>query len=104
MRIRADFTKAGWSLERDLGRRLRYADAISLHEAMSCDPATYTGAKAIGLAFPRTAAAFTILQAIGAHKLVGTGTDGEPADGQAEKPTPTEIREAVAHESALFNM
>ena len=71
MKIRADFAKAGWSLERDLGRRLRYADAISLHEAMSVDPSTYTGASALGLAFPMTATDITILHAIGANGLCG---------------------------------
>ena len=50
--IRADFAKAGWSLDATSGRRLRYADAISLHEAMSVDPSTYTGASAWGSRSP----------------------------------------------------
>jgi hypothetical protein len=101
VKVRADFAKAGWSLERDLGRRLRYADAISLHEAMSVDPSTYTGASALGLAFPMTATDITILHAIGANGLVDTSDDsGNPDDAAA----PTEIRDAEPHESALFSM
>lgn len=100
MKIRADFAKAGWSLERDLGRRLRYVDAISLHEAMSVDPSTYTGASALGLAFPMTVTDITILHAIGANGLVDTNDDS----GNPDDVAPTEIRDAETHESALFSM
>lgn len=100
MKIRADFAKAGWSLERDLGRRLRYVDAISLHEAMSVDPSTYTGSSALGLAFPMNATDITILRAIGANGLVDTSDDSVDPDDAA----PTEIRDAEIHESALFSM
>lgn len=97
MRIRADFAKAGWSLERDLGRRLRYVDAISLHEAMIADPRTYTGASELGLAFPMTATDITVLRAVGVDGLVEAG-DGAPDDPeQASQGT-------ESHESALFSM
>ena len=100
MKIRADFAKAGWSLERDLGRRLRYADAISLHEAMSVDPSTYTGASALGLAFPMNATDITILHAIGVNGLVDT----DDGNGSPDDPEPAEIHDAEIHESSLFSM
>ncbi|KFI91148.1 hypothetical protein BISA_1745 [Bifidobacterium saguini DSM 23967] len=100
MKVRADFAKAGWSLERDLGRRLRYADAISLHEAMSVDPTTYTGAAALGLAFPMNATDITILHAIGANGLV----DARDGSENPDDPAPAEPHDTEAHESALFSM
>ena len=50
--IRADFTARGWSLQTDLGGRLRYGDAIALLEQLIGDPSTYTGAELNGLDYP----------------------------------------------------
>ena len=50
--IRADFTAHGWSLQADLGGRLRYGDAIALLEQLIGDPSTYTGAEINGLDYP----------------------------------------------------
>lgn len=81
MRIRADFARYGWSIERDLGRRLRYADALALHECISADPATYTGAGNLGLAFPMGASDIVQLAVSGGSKLLGDiSGDEQPAE------------------------
>ncbi|QSY58854.1 hypothetical protein BLI708_08610 [Bifidobacterium imperatoris] len=67
---------------------------------MSVDPSTYTGASALGLAFPMTATDITILHAIGANGLVDTSDDSGAPDDSA----PAEIHDAETHESALFSM
>lgn len=54
--IRADFTARGWSLQTDLGGRLRYGDAIALLEQLIGDPSTYTGAELNGLDYPAVGA------------------------------------------------
>jgi len=50
--IRADFTARGWSLQTDLGGRLRYGDAIALLEQLIGDASCCSGAELNGLDYP----------------------------------------------------
>lgn len=66
--IRADFTTHGWSLQADLGGRLRYGDAIALLEQIIGDPSTYTGAEINGLDYPARWGEIPVVYALGSDE------------------------------------
>lgn len=66
--IRADFTARGWSLQTDLGGRLRYGDAIALLEQLIGDPSTYTGAELNGLDYPARWGEMPVIYALGGEE------------------------------------
>lgn len=66
--IRADFTTHGWSLQADLGGRLRYGDAIALLEQLIGDPSTYTGAELNGLDYPARWGEIPVVYALGSDE------------------------------------
>ena len=101
--MRADFAQAGWSLERDLGDRLRYSDAIALYESFATDPHTYSGATALDLTFPMSAADIVLLMQSGGSSLLGGITPARKDEtATSPKPTAVEVREAESHMSSMF--
>lgn len=66
--IRADFTAHGWSLQADLGGRLRYGDAIALLEQIIGDPSSYTGAELNSLDYPVRWGEIPVVYALGSDE------------------------------------
>lgn len=89
--VRADFARCGWSLQTDLGSRLRYADALALLTALANDTTSAFGAELAGLRYPASMAdAIAITQAVGKDSRFGPvdvtrGTRHEFKDDRAAK-------------------
>lgn len=54
----------GWSLHRDIGRRLAWADAIAFVDMISTDPSTWTGAETLGLDYPASWSDIAVIAAL----------------------------------------
>lgn len=108
--IRADFARAGWSAQADVGGRLRYADAIALAASMAGDTSTSLGARLAGLRYPCTRPDLVNLIVAGGQIKELRGTDLYPIASEDEvreresfKGTRREVAEAKKRMSGIFS-
>lgn len=101
--MRADFAARGWSLQADLGSRLRYADAIALFKALSGDPATSTGAHVAGLKYPTSFADMFTVAALTQNKFPSPiPTEEEQLRAASFKASGDEAQKAAENMAPLF--
>lgn len=93
----------GWSIQRDLGDRLRYGDAIGLFECLADDPSTYTGAEIMGLDYPASWSDLPVIYALGSD-LFPKPLDGlsKRREAESRKTDDEEFHEAVSAMSPVF--
>jgi hypothetical protein len=100
--MRADFARCGWSLQTDLGNRLKYGDAIALYETFATDPSTYTGAELLGLMGTLRWADLLTAAALGADPSSIIDALRPPKVGDAKPGAAENLREAAAGMSPIF--
>lgn len=90
-------------MQRDLGKRLSWGDAVALYECLASDLSTYTGAGAAHMPFRMDATAIIQSMMTGATGMLGD-LDPDKVRRAAMQVTEQERREAEMTMSSLFDV